>query len=147
MPFIIIFTLLILTIFWVNNPKIYRALYIVLNLALLTLIYNTFIIYTADFEISPWHSSGKVAYLVVVLEVLWMLAINAILGLLSRKIYINPNQILLPFIAAVTLGFYLIFYINPPVWLCIGGAFMSVILFFALIALFFINFDKTFHSK
>ncbi len=147
MHIILISALLIAAIFWVDNIKIYRTLYVVLNLMQLTLIYNTFIIYTADFEISPWHDSGKVAYLVVVIEVLWLLAINALTALLARKLPIAPDQLMLPFIAAIILGVYLIFYINPPLWLCIGGAAASVILFLASITLFFLNFEKIMRRK
>lgn len=147
MHIIAAFSLLIAAIFWADNSKIYRTLYIVLNMALLTLIYNTFIIYTADSELSPWHDSGKVAYLVVVIEVLWLLTINAIMALLARKIYIAPDQLMLPFISAVVLGIYLIFYVNPPYWLCIGGAIASVVIFLTSIILFFINFDKSIRGK
>lgn len=147
MHVILVAALLIAAIFWADNVKIYRTLYVALLLMQLTLIYNTFIIYTADFELSPWHESGKVAYLVVVIEVLWLLAINALTALLARKIYIAPDQLMLPFIAAVILGIYLIFYLTPPVWLCIGGAAASVILFAATAALFFINFDKSMRGR
>lgn len=147
MHIILIAALLIAVIFWADNIKIYRIFYTALFLTQLTLIYNTFIIYTADFELSPWHDSGKVAYLVVVIEVLWLLAVNALMALLSRKIYIAPDQLVLPFIAAIILGIYLIFYLTPPVWLCIGGAAASVILFTASVALFFINFDKSMRSR
>lgn len=147
MHIILVSALLIAAIFWADNLKIYRALYVALNLMQLTLIYNTFIIYTADFEISPWHDSGKVAYLVVVIEVLWLMAINALIALLARKIYIAPDQLMLPFIAAIILGIYLIFYITPPLWLCVGGAAASIILFFASIVLFFLNFDKTMRGR
>ena len=147
MPFVIIYTLLIAAIFWVDHPKIYRTLYVVLSVAVLTLIYNTFIIYTADFELSPWHNSGKVAYLVVVIEALWLLVTNAVMALLSRKMYIPANQLLLPFLSALVLAAYLIFYANPPLWLCICGAIISAILFILTIVLFFINFDKTFRLK
>ena len=147
MPFIIACTIFIVGIFMVDNFRLYRIFYVALSLMLLTLIYNTFIIYTSDFEISPWHNSGKVAYLVVVVEVLWLLAINAIMALLSRKIKISPDQLVLPFVAAVILGVYLIFYVNPPMWLCIGGAAASVILFFTAICLFFINFFKNIKSE
>jgi hypothetical protein len=57
---ILLIALLIAAIFWVDNPKIYKSLFIVLNILLLTLIYNTFIIYTADFEQSPWYENGKI---------------------------------------------------------------------------------------
>lgn len=147
MHIILVSALLIAAIFWADNLKIYRTLYVALNLMQLTLIYNTFIIYTADFEISPWHDSGKVAYLVVVIEVLWLMAINALIALLARKIYIAPDQLMLPFIAAIILGIYLIFYITPPLWLCVGGAAASIILFFASIVLFFLNFDKTMRGR
>lgn len=146
MPFIIACTVFIAAIFMIDNLRLYRIFYVALNLLLLTLIYNTFIIYTADFEFSPWHNSGKVAYLVVVAEVLWLLAIDAIMGLLSRKIKISPDQLLLPFIAAVILGVYLIFYLEPPMWLCVGGAVASVILFFSTLILFFINYFKNLKS-
>ena len=142
MPFVVVFTLLVATIFWVDNMKVYRFFYIALTLAMLTLMYNTFIIYTAGFEISPWHNSGKVAYLVVIIEVLWLLAINAVLALLKRKIHITADQLMLPFATALTLGVYAIFYVNPPVWLCIIGAAISVILFISAVVLFFINFEK-----
>lgn len=147
MHIILLSALLIAAIFWVDNIKIYRILYVALNLMQLTLIYNTFIIYTADFEVSPWHDSGKVAYLVVVIEVLWLLAINALTALLARKLPIAADQLMLPFIAAAILGVYLIFYLTPPLWLCISGAAASVILFVASIALFFLNFDKIMRSK
>ncbi len=147
MPFIVACTILVMGIFMVDNLRLYRIFYVALSLLLLTLIYNTFIIYTADFEFSPWHNSGKVAYLVVVIEVLWLLAINAIMALLSRKISISPDQLALPFIAAVILGIYLIFYTNPPKWLCICGAAASVILFFSSLTLFFINFFKNLKEK
>ena len=146
MPFIIACTVFIAAIFMIDNLRLYRIFYVALNLLLLTLIYNTFIIYTADFEFSPWHNSGKVAYLVVVAEVLWLLAIDAIMGLLSRKIKISPDQLLLPFVAAVILGVYLIFYLEPPMWLCVGGAVASVILFFSTLILFFINYFKNLKS-
>jgi len=146
MPFIIACTVFIAAIFMIDNLRLYRIFYVALNLLLLTLIYNTFIIYTADFEFSPWHNSGKVAYLVVVAEVLWLLAIDAIMGLLSRKIKISPDQLLLPFIAAVILGVYLIFYLETPMWLCVGGAVASVILFFSTLILFFINYFKNLKS-
>lgn len=142
MPFIIACTVFIAAIFMIDNLRLYRIFYVALNLLLLTLIYNTFIIYTADFEFSPWHNSGKVAYLVVVAEVLWLLAIDAIMGLLSRKIKISPDQLLLPFVAAVILGVYLIFYLETPMWLCVSGAVASVILFFSTLILFFINYFK-----
>lgn len=147
MHIILLSALLIAAIFWVDNIKIYRTLYVVLNLMQLTLIYNTFIIYTADFEVSPWHDSGKVAYLVVVIEVLWLLAINALIALLARKLPIAPDQLMLPFIAAAILSVYLIFYLTPPFWLCISGATASVILFVASITLFFLNFDKIMRNK
>lgn len=146
MPFIIACTVFIAAIFMIDNLRLYRIFYVALNLLLLTLIYNTFIIYTADFEFSPWHNSGKVAYLVVVAEILWLLAIDAIMGLLSRKIKISPDQLLLPFIAAVILGVYLIFYLEPPMWLCVSGAVASVILFFSTLILFFINYFKNLKS-
>ncbi len=146
MPFIIACTVFIAAIFMIDNLRLYRIFYVALNLLLLTLIYNTFIIYTADFEFSPWHNSGKVTYLVVVAEVLWLLAIDAIMGLLSRKIKISPDQLLLPFIAAVILGVYLIFYLEPPMWLCVSGAIASVILFFSTLILFFINYFKNLKS-
>lgn len=146
MPFIIACTVFIAAIFMIDNLRLYRIFYVALNLLLLTLIYNTFIIYTADFEFSPWHNSGKVAYLVVVAEVLWLLAIDAIMGLLSRKIKISPDQLLLPFVAAVILGVYLIFYLEPPMWLCVSGAIASVILFFSTLILFFINYFKNLKS-
>ena len=147
MPLIIACTILIAAIFMIDNKRLYQIFYIILNLILLTLIYNTFIIYTADFEISPWHESGKVAYLVVVVEVLWLLAIDAIMAVLGMKMKISPNQLLIPFVAAIILGIYAIFYINPPLWLCIGGATASVILFFTSLALFFISFFKNFREK
>ena len=146
MPFIIACTVFIAAIFMIDNLRLYRIFYVALNLLLLTLIYNTFIIYTADFEFSPWHNSGKVAYLVVVAEILWLLAIDAIMGLLSRKIKISPDQLLLPFIAAVILGVYLIFYLETPMWLCVSGAVASVILFFSTLILFFINYFKNLKS-
>ena len=147
MPFIVACTIFITAIFMVDNFRLYRIFYVALSLMILTLIYNTFIIYTADFEISPWHDSGKVAYLVVVIEVLWLLAINAIMALLSLKIKISPDQLAIPFVAAVILGVYLIFYVNPPVWMCISGAVASVILFFSSLALFFINLFKNLKPK
>ena len=146
MPFIIACTVFIAAIFMIDNLRLYRIFYVALNLLLLTLIYNTFIIYTADFEFSPWHNSGKVADLVVVAEVLWLLAIDANMGLLSRKIKISPDQLLLPFVAAVILGVYLIFYLEPPMWLCVSGAIASVILFFSTLILFFINYFKNLKS-
>ena len=143
MSFVVVFTLLIASIFWVDNFTVYRIFYTALTLALLTLMYNTFIICTVEFEISPWHSSGKVAYLVVMVEALWLLAINAIMALLKHKIYISADQLILPFATALILGFYLIFYVNPPLWLCIGGAIISAILFITTIVLFFVNFEKS----
>ena len=100
MPLIIACTILIAAIFMIDNKRLYQLFYIALNLIMLTLIYNTFIIYTADFEMSPWHESGKVAYLVVVVEVLWLLAIDAIMAVLSFKIKISPNQLVIPLVAA-----------------------------------------------
>ncbi len=147
MPLIIACTILIAAIFMIDNKRLYQLFYIALNLIMLTLIYNTFIIYTADFEMSPWHESGKVAYLVVVVEVLWLLAIDAIMAVLSFKIKISPNQLVIPFVAAVILGVYAIFYINPPMWLCVGGAVASVILFFTSLTLFFISFYKNIREK
>ena len=96
--------LLIAAIFWVDNPKIYKALFIVLNILLLTLIYNTFIIYTADFEQSPWHENGKVSYMVVVLEVLWLLEINVIFALLRKKIFVSADLLSIPFLTALVMG-------------------------------------------
>ncbi|MBR1649300.1 MAG: hypothetical protein IJ689_06880 [Alphaproteobacteria bacterium] len=147
MPFIVLASMLVAAIFWVDNSKIYRLFYTVLTLFVLLLIYNTFIIYTADFEFSPWRESGKVAYLVVVVEVLWLLSINAIMALLRRKIYIASDQLMIPFLSALVLGGYLIFYTSPPVWFCITGAVSSVLLFAGEVVLFFINFDKTIRGK
>lgn len=147
MHIILSLALLFAAIFWIDNKIIYRILYVALVLALLTLIYNTFIIYTADFEVSPWHESGKVAYLVVVIEVLWLLAINVLIALLARKVHISKNLLVLPFISAIILGIYLIFYVNPPLWFCVSGAAASTILFLSTIVIFFANFDKSLRSK
>ena len=139
--------LLIAAIFWVDNPKIYKALFIVLNILLLTLIYNTFIIYTADFEQSPWHENGKVSYMVVVLEVLWLLEINVIFALLRKKIFVSADLLSIPFLTALVMGGYLIFYLNPPYWFCISGAIISLVLFISILVIFIKNFDKTIRGK
>ncbi|MBP3545779.1 MAG: hypothetical protein J6K16_01435 [Alphaproteobacteria bacterium] len=144
---ILLIALLVASIFWVDNSKIYKTLFIVMNLLLLTLIYNTFIIYTADFEQSPWHENGKISYMAVVLEVLWLLCINVIFALLRKKIYISADLLFIPFLAALVMGGYLIFYLNPPYWLCVSGAVTSLVLFISILFLFVKNFDKTIRGK
>ena len=144
MPFVIAISLLIAAIFWVNNSRIYRILYLLLYVIFLTLTYNTFIIYSAKFSFSPWHDSGQVAYLVILAEVIALLCINAIIFLLKNKIYICKDLLFLPFISAAILSGYLFFYENTPLWLCFTGSILALAMLITSIALFFIKFDKIF---
>ena len=140
--FIIVLSLLIAAIFWVDNTKIYKAFYLLLYVIFLTLTYNTFIIYSAKFSFSPWHDSGQVAYLVILAEVIALLAINAIMFLLKKKIFICKDLLFLPFISALILSGYLFFYEGTPLWLCFIGSIIALIMLVTSIVLFFFNFDK-----
>ena len=146
MPFVIIISLLIAAVFWVDNTKIYKELYLILYLAFLTLTYNTFITYSAKFSFSPWHNSGQVAHLVIFAEVIALLAINAIIFLLKNKIYICKDLLFLPFISAAILSGYLLFYENTPIWLCFTGSILALVMLIGSVSLFLINFEKIFRK-
>ena len=88
MPFVIIISLLIAAIFWVDNTKVYKAFYFFLYIVFLTLTYNTFIIYSAKLSFSPWHDSGQVASLVILAEIIALLCINTLMFLL-KNIYLQ----------------------------------------------------------
>ena len=146
MPFIIVISLLIAAIFWVDNQKIYKAFYLFLYIIFLTLTYNTFIIYSANFAFSPWHDSGQVAYLVILAEIIALLCIGSLMFLLKNKIYICRDLLFLPFVSGIILSGYLLFYENTPLWLCYTGSVIALIMLITSIALFFINFDKIFRK-
>ena len=145
-PFIIIFSLLIAAIFWVDNDKVYKTLYLILYVVFLTLTYNTFIIYSAKLSFSPWHDSGQVAHLVVLAEVIALLCINALMFLLKKKIYICKDLLFLPLVSAVILSGYLFFYETTPLWLCYTGSIIALIMLITSVILFFINFDKLYRK-
>ncbi|MBO7555868.1 MAG: hypothetical protein J6T72_00520 [Alphaproteobacteria bacterium] len=146
MPFVIIISLLIAAIFWVDNTKVYKAFYFFLYIVFLTLTYNTFIIYSAKLSFSPWHDSGQVAYLVILAEIIALLCINTLMFLLKNKIFICKDLLFLPFVSAAILSGYLMFYENTPLWLCYAGSTIALIMLMTSVALFFINFDKLFRK-
>ena len=144
--FIIIFTLLVAAIFWVDNNKVYKTFYLLLYIVFLTLTYNTFIIYSSKLSFSPWHDSGQVAYIVILAEVIALLCINALMFLLKKKIFICKDLLFLPFVSAIILGSYLFFYENTPLLLCYAGSIIALIMLITSIALFFMNFDKLYRK-
>ena len=138
MPFVLIFTLLVITVFWVNSTKLYKAVYIFLNLALLILTFISFVFYTSTFSISPWYTPEGMPSLVIIYLTIWMLIIGGFLFLLSKRIYIPKNTI---YITSITAIIMLANKCANTNWHLLG-VIASLAMFVTIVVLFVKNFDR-----
>jgi len=145
MPFILLFALFIITIFGVDSPKLYKAVYAVSNFALLALTFISFIFYSKAFEISPWYSPHDIPFLVIIYLTIWVVVIEGVTFILSKKIHIPKTSLYVPILAAVVLGLNALFDYKSPI-MHIAGALASLSIFITLAILFIKNFEKTFRK-
>ena len=145
--FLTLLVLLFATMFWVNKKPIYKVVYAILNLILITIIFNFLVMFTSFIEISPWHESENIQILVPVYMAIWLLLIGGLLMMISIKIFV-PNIIqYTPFAAGLILGAIVLYEQPEEIFIQIVGAIVSISLFITITSSFISNFEKTFFNN
>lgn len=111
MPLIILFSLLIIAVFWLNSALVYRILYIALNLQVIFIFLVAAEIFTSLFPFVPWHENGGIQPIVVIYLAVWLAACGTVLWALSGRMPVNSWVKYLPFAGAAALGLAVFF--NP----------------------------------
>ena len=111
MPLIILFSLLIAAIFWLNSPLVYRILYIALNLQVIFIFLVAAEIFTSLFPFVPWHENGGIQPIVVIYLAVWLATCGTVLWALSGRMPVNSRVKYLPFAGAAAFGLAVL--LNP----------------------------------
>lgn len=145
--FLTLMVLLFATMFWIDKKAVYKLVYMILSLILITIIFIFFIMFTSSFEVSPWHESTAFQFLVPIYLSIWLWIIGGLFMLLSLKLTIPNIMQYLPFIAGIAFGAIVLYEEPDNLYLQISGAILSIFFFGYIIALFSLNFEQTFLAK
>lgn len=148
MPIIIILLCLAVTfIIWLDSKELYRIIYSLGGLILLTFAFDSIVIHSSFFEESPWYLSGRTQDLVILYMGIWCFVIGIIFWLIRNKINLTKKSFCLAFLTIVTLAAN--YFSNNNQNLILHGYAMifSITFFVIMLYLFMSSYQEVKHKK
>ena len=144
MPLIILFSLLIIAVFWLDSLPVYRILYVTANLSVLIILFTAAEILSAFLPFVPWYQVNGLSPVVIIYLAVWLSIFGVIQSALSKYIKIGRPLKYLPFAGAALLSLSIVLPADFSPAIQIFGSVAALVLTIVQVILFALNFKNVF---
>ena len=143
MPLIILFSLLIIAVFWLDSLPVYRILYVTANLSVLIILFTAEIL-SSFLPFVPWYQVNGLSPVVIIYLAVWLSIFGVIQSALSKYIKIGRPLKYLPFAGAALLSLSIVLPADFSPAIQIFGSVAALVLTIVQVILFALNFKNVF---
>lgn len=144
MPLIILFSLLIIAVFWLDSLPVYRILYVIANLSVLIILFTAAETLSSVLPFVPWYQANGFSAVVIIYLAVWLGIFGVIQSALSKYLKIGRPLKYLPFAGAAVLSLSIAMPVDFGAAIQIFGSVAALALTIMQIILFALNFKNVF---
>ncbi len=144
MPLIILFSLLIIAVFWLDSFPVYRILYVIANLSVLIILFTAAEILSSFLPFMPWYQVNALSPVVIIYLAVWLGIFGVIQSALSKYLKIGCLLKYLPFAGAAVLSLSIVLPADFSPAIQIFGSVAALVLTIIQVILFALNFKNVF---